>query len=193
MPMWLKVLVRPYEAMKETADSRRWPVAVWIIGAAGAPVLMVFAVIAKFMGGLAETGWLYPLLVPAALVIVTYVAAALVIAGVCRLVRGNGDPVRHLSAWALSYPPTVFVFIVNIAGHFLPVKMIEAPWWLQVAWFGILAFGLLWKLLLYFIYLRVVGELGFRQMVVASAILFAVVVAYEAAMLALGLAKVPFI
>lgn len=179
--------------MKTVAEERRWPVAAWIVGAVAAPELALFAVLAKVHCGMFGWAWPLAILVPAALVIGTYVGAALVISLACRLVKGNGDPLRHLAAWALTYPATITAFALIILGHLVFPLGSPLPGPAQLVWFALLLAVLLWKLLLYFIYLRVVGGLGFKQMIVASAVLFVVVILYEVAMVSLGMGQVPFI
>ncbi len=115
----VRILEDPYESMKVIADERRWQTAAWIIGAVAAPELILFAVLAKINGGLAGWAWPWAIVIPAALVVGTYVAAAYVISLACRLVKGNGDPLRHLAAWALTYPPTIYAFAVIILFHVL--------------------------------------------------------------------------
>jgi hypothetical protein len=65
--------------------------------------------------------------------------------------------------------------------------------WLFTLFLAVLVLALLWKLVLYFTYLRVVGELSFRQMMVASGLLFCAVLVYESLLVALDLGKMPFI
>jgi hypothetical protein len=177
--------------MKTVAEGRRWPVAAWIIGAISSPLLVAFAVLSHVKGGFGRN-WFEVIAGPVALVVITYVGAALVISLVCRLVRGEGDPVKHLSAWALTYPATITAFAIIILGHLIfPAG--SFPGFPQFLWFAALLAVLLWKVLLYFIYLRAVGGLGFKQMIVASAILFAITLTYEWVIVTLGIGQVPFI
>lgn len=190
----MRILDSPYEAMKEVAESRRTPIAAWIIGGLSAPLLALFGVLAKTQGGLPAWPWYSVVWVPPLIAIVTYLGAALTVGPICRLVGGQGDPRRHLSAWALTYPPTIFAFAVLILGHLtFPGEALQNYGWLQLVFFATLLAAILWKLLLYFIYLRAVGGLGFKQTIGASAILYVVVILYELAILRLGLGQVPFI
>ncbi len=193
-----RILVSPYEIMGEVAGSGRLSAAGWIIGAIAAPLLMLFGISARGMGGgLTEWSWPAIILIPPTIVIVTYIGAALTVGLVCKLVGGRGEPRRHLAAWALTYPPTIYAFAVIILFHFIASFVGVPPDargpWFKLLLFGLLAFAFLWKVLLYLIHLRVVGGLGFIQMLVASAILMVVVFLYEILILELGLGQVPFI
>lgn len=185
------LITKPYQSMSEQAASERALPAVWLIGVVSPLVLGSFAWLAAQQGAFAGQPW-YLLLVYAT-VTVTYLAAAVVIAGVCRLVGGDGRIRRHLATWALSYYPTILAFLTILIAHLVAVPRSPSHDWTVTIMFAILVFCLLWKLLLYFMYLRVVGGLGVRQMMIASAALFVIVVIYEWLILVLGLGKVPFI
>lgn len=185
------LISHPYRTMGEVAEEERLAPAVWLVGVISPLVLCSFAWLAAQQGAFAGQPWY--LLMAYGIVIVTYLAAAFVIAGVCRLVGGQSSIRRHMAAWALSYYPTILAFFTIMVAHLVGVPGTPGHRWVVTVMFAILVFALLWKLLLYFVYLRVVGGLGVRQMVLASALLFAVVVTYEWMILVLGIGKIPFI
>ncbi len=189
--MTWSMITKPYHSMAEVAAKRSRSPAPWLIGVVSPLVLCSFAWLAAQRGAFAGDPWY--LLTAYANVTVTYLAAVLVIAWVCRLVGGHGGIRRHMATWALSYYPTILAFLTIMIAHLVGVPGTPNHRWVVTIMFAILVFALLWKLLLYFVYLRVVGGLGVRQMLVASALLFVVVVIYEWLILVLGIGKVPFI
>jgi hypothetical protein len=184
------------EAMRRTADRRRPYTAVWIIGGICMPLMAVFGWLAGSRGGPGAPAPASLAFTAAAVVGVTYAGAALVIARVSRLVGGNGERDRHLCSWALTYPPTILAFGANLAWHLryaTGAGPLDAPGWELALFWGVLGLALLWKVLLYLVYLRAVAGLNAAQSVKASAILFVVVLLYEWAIVNLGLGKIPFI
>jgi len=140
------------------------------------------------------------------LVLGVFLAASATIWGISRLLGGRGSFGAIVAAWAGSYVPTIAWFTGLLLAHLIaplgPEGMVEVDpgsfWFPPGVWFQLvfLAFSLamfLWKSLLLYLTLRVVGGLDFRRIVVAAFILGLVAVAYWALGLELGWFKVPLI
>jgi hypothetical protein len=195
----LGAINRPYATMQKVADTGTpWP-AIWLVGVVSNVVMGIFAYLAGTRGAFPTSGATLAAVYAVLLVTGTYLAAASVVALVCGLVGGNGNLRRHVSTWALTYPPTILAFLANLLMHIIAATPGFTAFaslrtnWLFTIFLALLVMALLWKLVLYFTYLRVVGELNFRQIVPASVLLFMAAVVYEWIVVALNLSKMPFI
>lgn len=132
-----------------------------------------------------------------------YLAASAAIWLVGRLLGSRGSFEAILTAWAGSYIPTAVWFGGLLLSHllFAPSGFINpaAPasagpsMVVQVVFLAFSIGVFLWKALLLYLTLRVVGGLDFRRIIAAAVILAPVAIGYWAVGLYLGWFKVPFI
>ncbi len=142
------------------------------------------------------------LVVALAMVFGVYLAASTVIWLVMHILGGRGCFGAVLTAWAASYVPTAVWFGGLLLAHvvFAPGSPFKAA---ASGGSGYLAFQIvflvfsiavfLWKALLLYLTLRVVGGLDFRRIVAAALILAPVALGYWALGLHFGWFKVPAI
>lgn len=158
--------------------------------------------------GLAATAVSSPgtgLFTGAILVFAVFVAASTTIWSVSRLLGGRAPWGAVLTAWAGSYLPTAIWFGGLILAHWIaqglgasaliPVAPLSFPdaTWFQVLFLAFTLAMFLWKSLLLYLNLRILGGLDFRRIVLASLILGAVVMGYWYLGLAWHWFKVPII
>ncbi|RJQ08729.1 MAG: hypothetical protein C4551_04790 [Bacillota bacterium] len=137
-------------------------------------------------------------------VFAVYAGAAGVIWLVSRALGSRASFEAVLSAWAGSYLPTAVWFAGMLLAHVIVASGFESSTatdpeavpggvTFQVLFLAFSVAAFLWKALLLYLTLRVVGRLDFRRIVAAAAILAPVAVGYWALGLELGWFKVPFI
>ena len=132
-----------------------------------------------------------------------YLGASAVIWLVGRALGSQATFEAFLTAWAGSYVPTAAWFSGLTLFHalFVPsgfldpsaVGGVAGPVVVQVVFLAFSVAAFLWKALLLYLTLRVVGGLDFRRIVAAAAILAPVAIGYWLLGLSLGWFKVPFI
>lgn len=208
----------PVEVWALIAGAARRPVETYeglARGAGGAPRLEAGV---AFVGALAVAGGLWasvtsallgtgPIYVLAAFLVTAlvmvfgvYLAASAVIWLVMRLLGGKGSFEAVLTAWAGSYVPTAVWFAGLLVAHAFFAA--ESPFdIIPIGGAGLLAFQIvflafsiaafLWKALLLYLTLRVVGGLDFRRIVAAAFILAPVALGYWALGLHLKWFRVP--
>ncbi len=131
-----------------------------------------------------------------------YLAASAVIWGVARALGSQATFKAVLTAWAGSYVPTAAWFGGLLAFHGLfdppgavdPASLSSAgPAIVQGLFMTFSLAAFLWKALLLYLTLRVVGKLDFTRIAMAAVVLAPVAVGYWIIGLSLGWFKVPFI
>lgn len=203
--------VEAYEKIAQTPGSRGAVAFIALITLAVAATGSVRAAIrvgngAVPPGGSLAGGIALSLLWAALGVLGVYFAASAVIWLVGRALGSRGSLSAFLTAWAGSYVPTVVWFAGLLLAHVLtplgpegPVEVNPGSFWFpsgvgfQVIFLAFSVACFLWKSLLLYLTLRVVGRLDFRRIVAAAVILAPVAVGYWWLGLRMGWFKVPVI
>lgn len=131
---------------------------------------------------------------PGLLTLVAFPLGALLVLGIARLFGGEGTYRQYLASWGFTYLPTASVFLFAFAGRaaILAFGRDAGPVVGQILML-VDALLLLWKLLLLATVLRVVGNMDFKRLFCASALVLLVAALAWWAALRAGLARVPFI
>lgn len=183
-------LTRPYDAVTDVVERRDWVTGI-IIPAVVIGLLLSLMVIVPTGQTVAER-WLGAG-TGALLFGGTFFAAAGVVFLACRLVHGQPEWRSVLAAWGVTYVPTGGWFLIMILSHLIFPGPQPYLGTFQIVFAIISLAFFLWKLLLYYFALRLAGQLSFRQIVLATAMLAPVAMAYWVVGYWLGLFKVPLI
>lgn len=196
---------RPVEAYEKIARTPSPRGALIFIGLLALVAAAVGAAITAMSAGAGAARVLATFLAWAALgVFGVYLAASAVIWLVGRLLGSRGSFEAVLTAWAGSYVPTAVWFAGLLLTHvlFAPSGLIDGRFAgavggpsavVQVVFLAFSIAAFLWKALLLYLTLRVVGGLDFRHIVAAAFILAPVAIAYWLVGLYFGWFKVPII
>jgi len=130
-----------------------------------------------------------------------YLAAGTAVWLTARALGSRATRTAVLTAWAASYTPTLVWFAGLVLAHVMarpsglsdPAALSPAPLVFQAVFLAFSLAVFLWKLLCLYLTLRVVGELDFRRIVIATVVLAPFALGYWALGVHLGWFKVPLL
>lgn len=127
---------------------------------------------------------------------ISYFVIIAVLWGTGKLTAGTGKLISIATLWAFSYIPTIIWFLLSSLLFLLfpPPRSHTYQGYLLSGFLIVLSIALLyWKILLYYLTLRIGFKMTLRQVLAASAVTLPIIAVYSYLLYIYGIFKVPFI